>query len=329
MNRETLAAVLDGYRLPDGTVWTVPVTIQATGDAIRGFGVGDRVALRHADGKVHSLLDVDDIFQLDLAVMAQQCFGTDSPNHPGVARLFASGDTFVGGEVTLVTPLPSPYTPFELSPRQTRFIFNQKGWTRVIGFHSRNACHRVHEFLQLKALEETGADGLLINPVIGPKGSNGYMPEPIIRSYQTALEFGYLPKGRVVLGSISSFSRDCGPREAVFTALCRKNMGCSDFIVGSGHTAVGDFYPADANRRLFEELGDIGITPLFFDAIGYDEESRTYRQMDESGTVNAVGSAAIREKLADGERLPDWTMRDVVQDTLLAEIAAGRPMFFE
>ena len=68
-----------------------------------------------------------------------------------------------------------------------------------------------------------------------------------MRSYQTMLEFGCYPKGKVVLGGFATYSRYAGPKEAVFTALCRKNMGCSHFIIGRDHTGVGDFYPADGN----------------------------------------------------------------------------------
>jgi ATP sulfurylase len=64
------------------------------------------------------------------------------------------------------------------------------------------------------------------------------MPGPIILNYQIMLEFGLFPKGKVALGSFVTYSRYAGPREAVFTALCRKNMGCSHFIIGYDHTVV-------------------------------------------------------------------------------------------
>ena len=51
---------------------------------------------------------------------------------------------------------------------------------------------------------------------------------------------------------------------AEFDSLCKKNFGCSHFIVGRDHTGVGSFYPTDAAKRLFVELGDIGIQPIFF-----------------------------------------------------------------
>ena len=329
MDRDALESVLETCRLPDGTVWTMPVLLQTAADRVRGFGVGDRIALKSAAGNIHALLDVSDIYTPDMHEMVRKWFGTTSDRHPGVAQLRAGGDTFIGGAVTLVAPVPSPYTPFKLSPHQTRFIFTHKGWTRVVGFHTRNPCHRVHEHIQMQALENTGADGLYISPVIGPKKRHDFMPLPILKSYQVLLDFGFYPKGRVVLGSFSTYSRYSGPREAAFTALCRKNMGCSHFIIGRDHTGVGDFYPANANHALFEGLGDIGITPVFFNAIGYNEESRRYEEADGEDVVRAISGTEVRETLGAGKRLPDWAMRDIVQDMLLDEVAAGRPLFYE
>ena len=329
MDHETVESVLETNRLLDGTVWTLPLTLQVKADCVRRFGVGDRVALTDQAGNIHSLLDVSDIFTTHLEATAKKWFGTDSRAHPGVARLYEGGETFIAGDVTLVKAAPSPHASYALTPHQTRYIFAHKGWARVLGFHTRNVCHRVHEYIQVRGLEETGAEGLFISPLLGPKKPNDFLPEPIIKSYQLLMESGLYPRGRVVLGSFSTYSRYCGPREAVFTALCRKNMGCSDFVVGRDHTGVGDYYDADANRRLFDEIGDIGVAPVYFNAIGYNPDTRQYEDGNGSAKVLSISGTQIRESLCRGERLPDWALRDIVQDMLLSEITAGRPLFHE
>jgi len=149
-----------------------------------------------------------------------------------------------------------------------------------------------------------------------------------MKSYQMMLEFGIYPTGKVILGSFATYSRYGGPREAVFTALCRKNMGCSHFIIGRDHTGVGDFYGADANRRYFEELGDLGLTPVFFDAVGYKPVSGKLEAAS-ADDVNSISGTEVRETLKAGNRLPEWFMREAVQDLLLDEIASGRPVFHD
>jgi ATP sulfurylase len=149
-----------------------------------------------------------------------------------------------------------------------------------------------------------------------------------MRSYQLLLEFGEYAAGKVVLGSFSTWSRYCGPREAVFTALCRKNMGCSHFIIGRDHTGVGAYYGQDDNRRMFDAVGDIGIEPVFFENIGYNVETGAYGPVDGAATVKTISGTQARESLIAGNRLPGWFMHDVVQDMLLDEIRGGRPVFF-
>ena len=328
MDRTTLEAVLDECRLPDGTVWTMPILLQVGADQAKGLARGDEVALVGPSDAVHATLAVSDVFQLDLPDVARKWFGTDSLQHPGVARINSLGEYCVGGRVTLIRGHDAGFPEYQLSAAETRMTFAQKGWSRVVGFHTRNAAHRVHEHIQLEALRKTGADGLFISPVIGPKKKNDFLPGPIMKSYQLMLERGHYPKGKVVLGTFATYSRYCGPREAVFTALCRKNMGCSHFIIGRDHTGVGDFYAPDANRRLFDQLGDLGIQTVYFDAIGYDESAGDYRPLSD-GVVAAISGTQVRETLRAGESLPDWFMRPEIQRMLGEAIAAGEPVFYE
>ncbi len=328
MSRETLESVLETYRLPSGEVWTLPILLQLRpGDPV-SFAEGDRVVLTHENGNAHALLDVQEVFEYDLESLAAQMFGTTSSAHPGVARLKERTNTFVAGDVTLVRPVDSPHRHYLLTPAQTRFIFTRLGWSQVVGFHTRNAAHRGHEWIQLEALERTGADGIYINPIARPEKSGDFLPEAILQSYQTLLEFGCYPKGKVVLGSFFTYSRYAGPREAVFTALCRQNMGCSHFIIGRDHTGVGDFYSRDANRWIFETVGEIGITPVFFDTIGYNLNEHRY-EVDTGQELSMISGTEVRETLRRGERLPDWFMRDLVQEVLRAELKNGRPLFYE
>lgn len=328
MHRDALESVLEDHRLPDGEVWTLPILLQVSMQDAATTAPGARIALTDDRGVVHALLDVGDVYRYDLERLAVRMYGTSNREHPGVARLMQRGDYFLGGDVTLVRPLESPYRHFLLTPVQTRFVFTRLGWSQVVAFHSRNPAHRGHESIQMEALERTGADGIYINPVVGPKKRGDFLPEPILLSYQTLLEFGCYPKGKVVLGSFFTYSRYAGPREAVFTALCRKNMGCSHFIVGRDHTGVGNFYSQDANRKFFESLGDIGVKAVFFDAVGYNSETRKY-EIDRGQQLKMISGTEVRERLREDKKLPDWFMRDLVQEVLLAEMRSGKTLFYE
>ena len=329
MDKGTLESVLEDYRLPSGLVWTMPVILAVSNEVAGRYSRGDRVLLTSTSGPPHSILDVTESFIFDAEHLARKWFGTASQDHPGVARTLARGNHFLAGEVTLLQPLALPYRRYELTPAQLRTVFTQKGWTTVVAFHSRNLVHRAHEAIQIKALERTHADGLLINPVVGVARKGDFVPRIILDGYQAMLDYGIYPPGRVVLASFITYPRFAGPREAVFTALCRKNMGCSHFIVGRDHSGVGAFYGKNASRQLFEKLGDLGIEPIFFEEIGYDLKTERYVDLKSCKRARPISGSEIRRALLSGQDLPSWMIRPEVQDVVRVELMMTRQVFQE
>ena len=327
MSKETLEAVLEDLHLPNGVSWPMPIILQVNEDAARRLPESGRVLLTDAAGVPHAFLDIEQVYSIDPKQVARRWFGTDSADHPGVERLLAGGSTVVSGDVTSIGRLRSPLSEYQLTPVQTRFLFSHKGWSRVVGFHTRNVAHRVHEYLQLTALRETHADGLYINPVIGPKKAGDFLPDLILASYRRLIDSGAYPAGSVLLGGFATYSRFSGPREAVFTALCRKNMGCSHFIVGRDHAGVADFYTAEDTRAMFDRLDDLGIEPVFFPQIGYNPDRAEYAAAGDGDTVEPISGSQVRTALKSGEPIPTWFMRQEIQDYLRAEIVGGRPVF--
>jgi pyruvate kinase len=327
MDYDTTHAVLTNSRLPNNLAWPMPILLPLNSVTDFEPRVGERLILCDPSGNQRATIDISQLFELDLHSVSKAWFGTSDPAHPGVARLIARGNRFLAGTISLIERSQSLYRPYELTPSQTRSIFAHKGWTRVVGFHTRNPAHRVHEYLQLAALTSTHADGLFISPVIGPTKKGDFLPGPIMQSYQTLIELGTYPEGRVVLGSFSTYSRFAGPREAVFTALCRKNMGCSHFIVGRDHAGVGNFYGPDAFTRYIEQLGDLGIELVKFDATGYDPIRGAYVPASMGGTNSSISGTQVRDAIRNKKPLPDWFMRKEIQKMLIHELESGRPIF--
>ena len=328
MDRETLFSVLESNRLPNGLIWTMPIILQIPHEE-SSISAGDCIALTDCEGKIYATLDVTESYQINLESVAQKWFGTNSKKHPGVARFMERGENCIAGDIILVRQLPSIHRHYQLTPVNSRVLFNHKGWSKVIGFHTRNPAHRVHEYIQLSALNSSHADGLFISPVIGTKKSGDFQTDSIMRSYETLIANGIYPEGKVVLGGFSTYSRYCGPREMVFTMLCRKNMGCSHFIIGRDHAGVHDFYNPEENSRFLDSLGDLGIQPIIFEEIGYSTMQKKFIKNNNSKDIVKISGTDVRETLRNRQELPDWFMRGEVQDILRDAIEQGVEVFQE
>ncbi|MBZ0166158.1 MAG: sulfate adenylyltransferase, partial [Candidatus Omnitrophica bacterium] len=257
-------------------------------------------------------------------------FQTTDLAHPGVRLLMSQGDQFVAGKIELVKRVASTDKHFEITPKQSRKIFENKGWSRVVGFHTRNVAHRVHEYLQLEAFKKYHCDGILIHPLIGPKKKGDYSAQIILKSYEMMIR-NYYPETKVLLGAFQNFPRYAGPREAVFTALCRKNFGCSHFIVGRDHSGVGKYYEPDAGHRLFDQLGDIGIQPIYFNAVHYHRTLQKYveESQDEDAEYLKISGTEGREMLIQKQVPPDWFMREDISKLIIDEMDRGEDVFLK
>ena len=329
MTQNELESVLDSYHLPSGDAWTMPIILQGESKAFAAFQPGQSIRLiDKRTGEATAILHVEDKYEIDLESTAKRWFGTTDKSHPGAARFMSRGSTLLGGAIEYLGPASIARSPYQLTPAQSRIVFDIKGWTRIVAFHTRNVPHKGHEHVIANACERSNADGILIHPVVGPKKSGDFCAEAILGAYERLITSVF---PNALLAAFSTYSRYCGPREAVFTALCRKNFGCTHFVLGRDHTGVGDFYGRDQNRELFEKLGDIGIAPIFFDTVYYStKQGKTV----ESSSANeddfqSISGTMIRNLLEKNQPVPSWCMREEIANWLLEMHQSGKPLFVD
>jgi len=331
MSAKEMNSVLDNYKLPNGVVWTLPVILQLPKENL-SFKQGEQVLLQaEKGGDVYGLMQVSEIKKIDLKNTAKKWFGTIDESHPGVNKFMNSGDNIVAGKVWLIKKPPFFQENFSLTPRQTREIFRNFGWRKIVGFHTRNVIHRGHEIIQKEALKLAGADALFVSPVIGPKKKNDFKAKPIVAAYELMIKNGYYDPFPAIIGPFATYSRYSGPREAVFTALCRKNFGCSHFVIGRDHTGVGSFYHPNASREIFKKLGDIGIEPLMFDEAYWCNQCREATidcNHPEKHRVKISGTKA-RTSLIENQEIPDYLMREEIRIMLYEMYKNTKEKLFE
>jgi sulfate adenylyltransferase len=315
MAKEDYARVVEEMRLANGLAWALPVCL-----AVDEAPHGERVALADEAGRALAVLDVEEVFEYDKEREAERCFRTTDDAHPGVARLYAQKPLYLAGRVTVFERAAPPFPELALDPAETRAEFERRGWRRAVGFQTRNPIHRAHEYLTKTALETV--DGLLIHPLVGDTKSDDVPAATRVDCYRVLLD-NYYPADRVVLSAFPAAMRYAGPREAIWHAICRKNYGCSHFIVGRDHAGVGDYYGSYDAQLIFDEFEphELDIEPMFFEHAVY---CRVCEAMVSAKTCPHGGDdhvflsgTKVRELLESGELPPVQFSRPEVAKVLV------------
>ena len=264
MTREDYLSVVNDMHLSNGLPWSIPITLSTTAEQAVALKVGSQIALVNGQGALQAVMTLQEKYGYDKKFEAHKVYRTEEDAHPGVKIVSPQGDILLGGSVRVVALQSQAFAQYRYTPAQSRQLFAERGWKRVVGFQTRNPVHRAHEYIQKCALETV--DGLYLHPLVGDTKGDDIPADVRMRCYKVLLE-NYYPVDRVILGVLPAAMRYAGPREAIFHAVMRKNYGCSHFIVGRDHAGVGNYYGTYDAHHIFAEFdaARLGITPMFFD----------------------------------------------------------------
>jgi sulfate adenylyltransferase len=260
----------------------------------------------------------------------------------------------VGGEVSVLPqPKNSEYGHLVLTPKETRALFQKKGWKRVVAFQTRNALHRAHEYALVIGLERlTRAGhfaGAVLNPLIGETKSDDVDALTRMRTYRALIDnkaigqgdkdeelwkkTGYDLTDQLILLGLDIKMFYAGPKEAIMHSIYRQNFGFTDIIIGRKHADAPyddgkDIWDGLAAQRKFDELkGELLIQPVKVGFAAYFAELGRVGLVDEYGPKGfkqvSISGRDLREKLRNGELPDERVMRPETAKILIQKMKAN------
>lgn len=319
MTKADYESVVGDMHLSNGTLWPVPITLAVSEETAAEIKDGDTVALiEEEDDQLLATMVVQERYTYDKKEECVKTFRTDDLEHPGVQKVMGQGDICLGGPVEVLNEAGYPERfPEYARPAETRAIFEERGWSTVTAFQTRNPLHRSHEYLTKVALEIS--DGLFLHPIVG-KLKPGDIPADVrMKCYKVLLD-NFYPAERVVMKVYPMEMRYAGPTEAILHAIIRQNFGCSHLCVGRDHAGVGDYYGTFEAQEIFDTLkpGELMLQPLKFEHTFYCHKclgmcsAKTCPHGKEDHVF--ISGTKLREMLGKGETPPvEFSRKEVIK----------------
>ncbi len=308
-------SVLDRMRLETGDLWPIPICLDISESIAGTLETGQSVTLRDPEGFLLGILNIEDIWPLDIEKEAMSIYGTSDKSHPGVDYLYnKSGKFYIGGEIqALNLPIHPDFKQIRNSPQEVKNTFNKLGWKRIVGFQTRQPIHRPQFEMTIQAMRKAKAN-LLLLPVAGVTKPGDFDHFTRMRCYQKVA--AHYPPDSHVLNLLPLAMRMAGPREALLHMIIGKNFGCTHFVIGHNHASPGNdtqnnpFYQYDDATQIAEEASkELGVDIITFEEMVYlpfeDEYKIANEIPDNIDTISFTGTD-IQKRIRNGRKVPEW-----------------------
>ncbi len=308
-------SVLDRMRLESGYLWPIPICLDIPENLASTFETGQSVTLRDAEGFLLGIMNIEDLWPIEIEKEALAIYGTTDKTHPGVDYLYnKSGKYYLGGEIhALSLPIHSDFKQIRNTPAEVRKTFIKLGWKRIVGFQTRQPIHRPQFEMTIQAMQQAKAN-LLLLPIAGVTKPGDFDHFTRMRCYQKISQ--HYPPDSYVMNLLPMAMRMAGPREAVLHMIIGKNFGCTHFVIGHNHASPGNdtdnkpFYKYDEATGLAKmAVKELCVKIISFEEMVYlpfeDEYQIAHQVPKDKETISFTG-ADIQKRIRKGKNIPDW-----------------------
>jgi sulfate adenylyltransferase len=308
-------SVLDRMRLESGELWPISICLDIPESLGSTLETGQSITLRDAEGFLLGIMNIEDIWPIEIEKEAFAVYNTTDKTHPGVDYLYnKSGKYYIGGEIqALNLPIHSDFKQIRNTPAEVRKTFSKLGWKRIVGFQTRQPIHRPQFEMTIQAMQQAKAN-LLLLPIAGVTKKGDFDHFTRMRCYQKVA--AHYPPDSYVLNLLPMAMRMAGPREAILHMIIGRNFGCTHFVIGHNHASPGNdskdkpFYNYDDATKLAQKAAEeLGVEIITFEEMIYlpfEDEYKIAGQVPrEKDTISFTG-ADIQKRIRRGKKIPDW-----------------------
>ncbi len=324
MDKAAYDGVLDNMRLPDGTLWPMPIVLDVPAAFAAKLQPGLRIALRDAEGFMPAVLKVWDIWQPDKRREAEAVYGTTSDQHPGVRYLYEQvKDTYISGTLEgIQLPVHFEFQTLWDTPEELRALFAKMGWRKVVAFQTSKPMHRLQRDITLQAAKEIGGH-ILLHPTVGMTKPGDLHYYARVHCYQAIRR--HFPHNLAALSLLPLAMRMAGPRESLWHAIVHQNHGCSHLIVGPKHAypppprsngngganpGEGFYAPYASQELLARHQEELHIQMIPVEAQCYVPSKDRFlpaSQIEKQRLdCNEYTDAQLKQDLAHDNDIPEW-----------------------
>ena len=317
-------SVLDRMRLESGEFWPIPICLDIPENLAVTLEPGQSVTLRDPEGFLLGIMNIEDIWPLDVKKEALAIYKTLDKSHPGVDYLYnKSGKYYIGGEIqALNLPIHPDFKQIRNTPAEIRKMFSKLGWKRIVGFQTRQPIHRPQFEMTIQAMQKARAN-LLLLPIAGVSKPGDFDHFTRMRCYQKVA--AHYPPDSYILNLLPLAMRMAGPREAILHMIIGKNFGCTHFVIGHNHASPGNdssnkpFYKYDeANEFARNAIKELGVETITFEEMVYlpfeDEYKIANKVPKDTDSISFTGTD-IQRRIRTGKKVPDWaTFPEVIHE---------------
>ena len=260
------------------------------------------------------------IFIIDKKKYLKDIYGTNDINHPGVNFFLKKKNFFVNGEIKLNKQIKKKYSISKLKNKLNNF-------EKITGYHTRNIPHKAHEWIINFGLKKTSA--ILINPMTGNLKRGDFKRSIVNKSFKILINSKYKNNKNIFYSDLLTYARYAGPREALFHAIIRKNLGCTHFLVGRDHAGVGSYYKKYASQKVCKKYEKkIQIKIISFKEPFYCKYCKNVinYKCNHSNLKNyktLLSGTKIRERILNNQKIPEFILDKRISKILTKKSIRG------